>query len=53
MLSTVKNLDDTAPWSGYTYLYVRMLHTPELYGVPVEAVDSDPALSVRACTAVT
>ena len=47
VLGTVQNLDDAAHWLGYTYLYVRMLRNPQLYGVPLEAIDSDPALQVR------
>ncbi len=29
---------------GYTYLYVRMLRSPALYGVPLGAVEDDPLL---------
>ena len=43
----LQNLKDAAAWLGYTYLYVRMLRNPQLYGVPLDAVDSDPVLLVR------
>jgi hypothetical protein len=31
-----------------SYLYVRMLCNPQLYGVPFDALDTDPLLQVRA-----
>lgn len=30
-----QNLRDAAQWLGYTYLFVRMLRAPNLYGVPL------------------
>ena len=33
VLGTVSSLRDAASWLGYTYLYVRMLCAPALYGV--------------------
>lgn len=36
-----QNLKDAASWLGYTYLYVRMLGSPQLYGVPLGALDDD------------
>lgn len=36
-----QNLKDAASWLGYTYLYVRMLGSPALYGVPLGALDDD------------
>ena len=47
VLGTVQNLKDAANWLSYTYLYVRMLRNPQLYGVPLDALDSDPVLLVR------
>eukprot|EP00878_Enallax_costatus_P009764 GHUV01010197.1.p1 GENE.GHUV01010197.1~~GHUV01010197.1.p1 ORF type:complete len:1043 (+),score=291.77 GHUV01010197.1:469-3129(+) len=44
VLGTVQNLKDAAAWLGYTYLYVRMLRSPQLYGVPLGAVEGDPLL---------
>jgi hypothetical protein len=36
-----QNLKDAASWLGYTYLYVRMLGSPALYGVPLGALEDD------------
>lgn len=47
VLGTVQNLKDAANWLGYTYLYVRMLRNPSLYGVPLVALDTDPLLHER------
>lgn len=41
VLGTVQNLKDAASWLGYTYLYVRMLGSPALYGVPLGALEDD------------
>eukprot|EP00983_Pelagomonas_calceolata_P022151 695656-Pelagomonas_calceolata.AAC.1 len=30
-----QNLRDAAAWLGYSYLFVRMLRAPGLYGVPI------------------
>lgn len=37
----LQNLKDAASWLGYTYLYVRMLGSPQLYGVPLGALEDD------------
>lgn len=34
-LLCAQNLRDAAAWLGYSYLYVRMLRAPGLYGVPI------------------
>lgn len=47
VLGAVTNLKDAAAWLGYTYLFVRMLRAPGLYGVPLGAVDADPLLLDR------
>lgn len=47
VLGTVSNLKEAAQWLGYTYLYVRMLRNPTLYGLPVDEADSDPLLESR------
>ncbi|KAE9386751.1 Sec63-domain-containing protein [Gymnopus androsaceus JB14] len=45
VLGTVRNRDEAVQWLGYTYLYVRMLKSPGLYGVGVDYSDeSDPGL---------
>ena len=40
------------PWlcflsAGYTYLYIRMLRSPALYGISVDQVKEDPILENR------
>lgn len=47
VLGTVQNIRDAASWLGYTYLYVRMLCNPQLYGVPIDALDTDPLMQER------
>ena len=44
VLGTVQSVEDCVAWLGYTYLFVRMMRNPTLYGIPVEAVESDPKL---------
>ncbi len=41
---SVQTLHDAVDWLGYTYLYVRMLQRPDLYGVSVDAFEADPEL---------
>jgi len=41
---TVQNVKDAVNWLGYTYLFIRMLRNPALYGIPVEAREDDPKL---------
>jgi len=36
-----------SPCTGYTYLYVRMLRNPTLYGVSEEELANDPLLEQR------
>lgn len=47
VLGSVQSVADTAAWLGYTYLYVRMMQNPPLYGVPLDAIDVDPLLQDR------
>ncbi|RHY34546.1 hypothetical protein DYB32_000856 [Aphanomyces invadans] len=47
VLGTVQNLHQAATWLGYTYLYVRMLRAPTLYGISVEEAQNDPTLFQR------
>jgi len=46
-LGSVLNIRDAAAWLGYTYLYVRMLRNPQLYGVGIDESESDPQLAER------
>jgi len=43
VLGTVANLKDAAHWLSYTYLYVRMLRAPQLYGI-ADRISTDPYL---------
>ncbi|KDO30202.1 hypothetical protein SPRG_04992 [Saprolegnia parasitica CBS 223.65] len=47
VLGTVQNLSQAATWLGYSYLYVRMLRAPTLYGISVDELASDPGLLQR------
>lgn len=38
VLGTVNNVNDAMNWLGYTYLYVRMVKSPALYGISHEQV---------------
>ena len=38
---------DAAEWLKYTYLNVRMLRNPTLYGVPLGQIDTDRELKVQ------
>lgn len=40
VLGTINNVSDAMTWLGYTYLYVRMLKSPTLYGISHEQVVS-------------
>ncbi|OAX40546.1 Sec63-domain-containing protein [Rhizopogon vinicolor AM-OR11-026] len=44
VLGTVRNRDEAVQWLGYTYLYVRMLKSPGLYGVGVDYQEDDDGL---------
>lgn len=47
VLGGVGTIKDAAEWLGYTYLHVRMLQSPETYGVTKEEVTEDPTLLAR------
>ena len=47
VLGTIVSVRDAAMWLGYTYLYVRMLRNPQLYGVSPENLEQDPTLMQR------
>ncbi|QRV91442.1 pre-mRNA-splicing helicase BRR2 [Ceratobasidium sp. AG-Ba] len=44
VLGNVRNRDEAVQWLGYTYLYVRMLQSPVLYGIGVDYSEDDPHL---------
>ncbi|KAA0201441.1 hypothetical protein HAZT_HAZT004460 [Hyalella azteca] len=41
VLGAVQNMSEAVDWLGYTYLYVRMLRSPNLYGVSQEDLKKD------------
>lgn len=36
VLGTINNVSDAVNWLGYTYLFVRMVKSPTLYGITHE-----------------
>lgn len=47
VLGTVQNARDACNWLGYTYLYVRMLRNPTLYGLAPDVLTRDITLEER------
>eukprot|EP00002_Diphylleia_rotans_P023954 TRINITY_DN471_c0_g2_i6.p1 TRINITY_DN471_c0_g2~~TRINITY_DN471_c0_g2_i6.p1 ORF type:complete len:1922 (+),score=509.87 TRINITY_DN471_c0_g2_i6:33-5798(+) len=47
VLGTIQNVQEAVDWLGYTFLYVRMLRNPTLYGITVEETERDPLLEQR------
>lgn len=48
MLGTVSNVKEAVNWLAYTYLFVRMLRSPQLYGIDEEGeIQRDPLLVQR------
>lgn len=47
VLGNIQNAKDAVNWLGYTYLYIRMLRAPQLYGVSVDDLETDPLLEKR------
>ena len=44
VLGTIQNMKDAVNWLGYSYLFIRMMRQPALYGVKMSAVKEDPKL---------
>jgi len=44
VLGTINNVAEAIDWIGYTYLYVRMINQPSLYGVEPDVADRDTLL---------
>lgn len=44
---TISSLNDGIDWLGYTYLYVRMVQSPKLYGADSLTNEEDPTFYVR------
>ncbi|KAL3923274.1 MAG: hypothetical protein SGILL_001748 [Bacillariaceae sp.] len=47
VLGTVQTIEEAAEWLSYTFLYIRMLRNPTLYGMPPDAAKNDPILKQR------
>ncbi|KAJ4827132.1 DExH-box ATP-dependent RNA helicase DExH12 [Turnera subulata] len=47
VLGTVQNAREACHWLGYTYLYVRMLRNPTLYGLAPDILTRDITLEER------
>lgn len=47
VLGSVQDAREACTWLGYTYLFIRMLDNPTLYGVSHEALHADPTLEER------
>ncbi len=47
VLGTVQNAKDAVTWLQYTYLYMRMLKQPALYGITADLRQIDPKLETR------
>ncbi|TDH71432.1 uncharacterized protein CCR75_005989 [Bremia lactucae] len=44
VVGSVQNVLQAATWLGYTYLFIRMLRNPTLYGISIAARKADPTL---------
>nr|NVI75520.1 lethal (3) 72Ab [Cucujiformia] len=44
ILGTVQNMRDAVTWLGYSYLYIRMLRQPTLYGISHDHIKQDQLL---------
>jgi len=47
VLGTVQNVKEAVEWLGYTYLFIRMLRNPTLYGISLDEVEEDKWLEQR------
>ncbi|RVE44496.1 hypothetical protein evm_010825 [Chilo suppressalis] len=47
VLGSVQSVRDAVTWLGYTYLYIRMLRQPALYGITPEKQQEDPLLELH------
>ncbi|XP_011270402.1 hypothetical protein CAOG_08772, partial [Capsaspora owczarzaki ATCC 30864] len=44
VLGTIASVKDAVAWLGYTYLFVRMMRAPAVYGITPEMLAADPNL---------
>lgn len=47
VLGSVRNREEAVQWLGYTYLYVRMLRNPSLYGISPDDMAEDKFLEQK------
>lgn len=47
VLGTVQNAKEASIWLSYTYLYIRMLRNPSLYGLAADTLATDVVLEER------
>ena len=47
VLGNIQNAKDAVQWLGYTYLYIRMVRAPQLYGFSQEELEADRLLEQR------
>ncbi|KAG9438151.1 U5 small nuclear ribonucleoprotein [Apis mellifera carnica] len=47
VLGTIQNIRDAVTWLGYTYLYIRMLRCPNLYGISQDKIKEDALLELH------
>lgn len=47
VLGNVQSISEAVDWLSYSFLYVRMLRNPSLYGVSASALKEDPLLKQR------
>lgn len=47
VLGTVQNIKDAVNWLGYTYLYIRMLRNPTIYGISYDKLKDDKFLELH------
>lgn len=49
VLGNIQSIQEAVDWLSYTFLYIRMLQNPSIYGIfnPEETLKSDPTLKQR------
>lgn len=47
VLGNIQSIGDATQWLAYTYLYIRMLRSPTLYGISHDEAKADPLLEQR------
>ncbi|XP_063371470.1 U5 small nuclear ribonucleoprotein 200 kDa helicase [Cydia amplana] len=47
VLGSVQSVRDAVTWLGYTYLYIRMVREPALYGITPEKMQDDKLLELH------